>query len=316
MGTMSQQLADAPLDTTVRVASETGRLTDVLLCPPDDYRWIPTNDIARRTIAERGEVDAAALRTQYAEFEATLAEAGVARHHLVPEEGLPYQVYTRDSSQMTPWGVARTRLAMPERRGEHAAVNAFYAAAGIPVWGPAPRDVIEGGDIHVVRDGLLIVGHSGGRTGRAAAEAFADLFRAEAWEALTVDFDEHHLHLDVIFSMVAPSLALVCESALPQDFLAALDERGIRRLPVSYDEAMGAMACNVLALGEERVLSPRHLARVNALLRAEGLTVLDPELDLFAAGGGSAHCMTMPLRRDGDHRSPGSPTSPPTEATA
>ena len=58
------------------------------------------------------------------------------------------------------------------------------------------------------------------------------------------------------------------------------------------------MGCNLLALGGDRVLSPKHSARVNAVLRAEGLTVLEPELDLLAAGGGSIHCMTMPLRRD------------------
>jgi arginine deiminase len=46
------------------------------------------------------------------------------------------------------------------------------------------------------------------------------------------------------------------------------------------------------------VISPRHSTRINAALRAEGLTVYDPELDLFAAGGGSVHCMTMPLRRE------------------
>jgi arginine deiminase len=39
--------------------------------------------------------------------------------------------------------------------------------------------------------------------------------------------------------------------------------------------------------------------RVNAALRAEGITVFDPELDEFARGGGSVHCMTMPLRREG-----------------
>jgi len=48
------------------------------------------------------------------------------------------------------------------------------------------------------------------------------------------------------------------------------------------------------------VLSPRHSVSTNAALRAEGITVLDPELRLFAHGGGSAHCMTMPLRRDDD----------------
>ena len=112
-----------------------------------------------------------------------------------------------------------------------------------------------------------------------------------------VGFDEHYLHLDVIFSMVAPGLALVCPDALPETFLSGLLGHGIRTIPVSVPEAMEDMACNVLALGGERVLGPRHLRRINTALRVEGLTVLDPDLDIFSAGGGSAHCMTMPLRR-------------------
>ena len=35
-----------------------------------------------------------------------------------------------------------------------------------------------------------------------------------------------------------------------------------------------------------------------AALRAEGLTVLDPALSLFTAGGGGPHCLTCPLLRD------------------
>jgi arginine deiminase len=38
--------------------------------------------------------------------------------------------------------------------------------------------------------------------------------------------------------------------------------------------------------------------RLNAALRTEGIEVFDPELDEFARGGGSVHCMTMPLSRD------------------
>ena len=59
-----------------------------------------------------------------------------------------------------------------------------------------------------------------------------------------------------------------------------------------------AMSCNLLALGDDRVISPAHSTRLNAMLRAEGVEVFDPELDEFARGGGSVHCMTMPLRRD------------------
>ena len=43
--------------------SETGRLTDVLLCRPDNYAWIPTNAIARATLTKKhiaGDYDGAA----------------------------------------------------------------------------------------------------------------------------------------------------------------------------------------------------------------------------------------------------------------
>ena len=65
----------------------------------------------------------------------------------------------------------------------------------------------------------------------------------------------------------------------------------------TYPEVM-AMSCNLLALGDDRVISPAHSVRINAELRARGVTVIDPPLDLFARGGGSIHCMTMPLHRE------------------
>lgn len=277
-----------------RLSSETGRLTDVLLCRPDHYAWIPTNAIARATLAAAAPLDRARLLAEYAEFEAALDEAGVARHHLAPDPALPYQVYTRDSSQTGPCGPTMTLLAMPQRRGEYAAVTAFHGAG---FWRCATAGSVEGGDIHLIRPGLAAIGHSGGRTSLAGAEQFAGWLRAEGWEVALVPFDDHFLHLDVIFSMAAEGLALVCPDALPESFPGWLRERRIRTIEVGYREAMGDMACNVLALGAGRVLSPRHSTRVNEALRAEGLGVLDPELRLFASGGGSAHCMTMPLAR-------------------
>ncbi|MFO0513635.1 MAG: hypothetical protein ACK5YF_01530, partial [Rhodobacterales bacterium] len=82
--------------------SETGRLTDVLVCRPDNYGWIPTNAIARATLLSGTPLDRARLDAEYAEFEAALHEAGVTRHYLMPEAHLKYQVYTRDSSQVSP----------------------------------------------------------------------------------------------------------------------------------------------------------------------------------------------------------------------
>lgn len=280
------------------IDSETGVLRDVLLCPPDHYDWIATNDIARRTLAAGGRPDRQRLAAQFRELVECLEGAGVACHFLDPEPQLPYQVYTRDSSQVTPWGPMATQLFRPQRRGELASVVAFYQRSGCPIRRFASSGAIEGGDIHIIRPGLLAVGYSGERTTAEGAAQFAGWFAEAGWETRVIGFPEHFLHLDVIVSMVADKLALAVTDVIDDEHLDWFAASGIRLLPVTYKEAMGAMGCNVLSLGGDRVVSPRHSTRINQMLRAEGLTVLEPELDLFARGGGSVHCMTMPLRRD------------------
>lgn len=282
-----------------RVDSETGVLRDVLLCPPDHYAWIPTNDIVRRTLARTGrQPDAQGLQAQFRELVDALEGAGVGCHYLEPEPQLPYQVYTRDSSQVTPWGPMVTQLFRPQRRGEVASVVKFYERTGCPIWRFASSGAIEGGDIHIVRPGVMAIGYTGERTTAEGAEQFAGWFRDAGWDTRVIAFPEHFLHLDVIFSMVADGLAIGVADVIDDEHLDWFAAHGIRILPVTYKEAVGAMGCNVLALGRDRVISPAHSRRINAVLRAEGLTVLEPALDLFAAGGGSVHCMTMPLRRD------------------
>jgi arginine deiminase len=46
------------------------------------------------------------------------------------------------------------------------------------------------------------------------------------------------------------------------------------------------------------VLSSSDAETLNAALRARGVTVLDPGLSMFTAGGGGAHCMAQALRRE------------------
>lgn len=281
---------------TWSVDSETGILRDVLLAAPDHYAWQPTNSIAIASLEARRPLDKGRLRAQFDELVAALRQADVACHFLSDlEPHLPYQVYTRDSSQVTPWGPVMTQLFRPVRRGEYASILGFYGGDGF--WKLSTAGMIEGGDIHIIRPGLLLVGTSGERTTFAGASQFCDWFEAEGWETRIQPFPEHFLHLDVLFCMAAEGLAVACPDVLPDDLLAWLSDHGIRIVPASYKEVM-QMSCNVLALGNDTVVSPRHSAALNAKLRAEGLTVLDPELDLFAAGGGSVHCMTMPLRRD------------------
>jgi N-dimethylarginine dimethylaminohydrolase len=135
------------------------------------------------------------------------------------------------------------------------------------------------------------------RTTLEGATQFGGFFAAQGWEVKLVPFAEHFLHLDVLFCMAAPGLVVACIDVLGEDFEAFLADRQIRTIRASYAEVM-AMSCNLLSLGDDRVISPAHSVRLNAALRSEGVAVLDPELDEFARGGGSVHCMTMPLLRD------------------
>ncbi len=280
-----------------RVASETGPLRDVLLCRPDHYRWQPINAVGQRTLVANTNLDHQRLMNAYGEFEDAFDRAGVTRHYLVPESQLPYQAYTRDSSQMTPWGVVICQMYRPVRRGEYAAVIKFYQGQGIPIWNWSTAGTLEGGDIHVIRPGLLLVGYSDDRTDRAGAEQLAVWFQAEGWEVRLQPFDPHFLHLDLLFCMVTDRLAVACLDVLEDDLVAWLRRHRIELLDISYREAM-ALGCNLLALGDDRVISPLGSKDLNAKLRAAGIEVLDPDLELFTLGGGGAHCLSMPLRRD------------------
>lgn len=276
------------------VSSETGVLTDVLVCPPDHYRWIPTNTIVRRTLVAAQQPSAMALAAQHAELLDALRQAAVRVHVLPPEPHLPYMAYTRDSAVVTPWGAVLCQLERPQRRGEYAGVTDFHAGR---FWRKSSAGTLEGGDIHILKSGVAVVGASGGRTDLAGAEQFAGWLRAEGWEVRIEPFDEHFLHLDVLFCLAAPGLALACLGVLDAGFVAWLRGHGIRCLDVPYRDTM-ALGCNILALGGGRVISARGSTALNAALRAEGLAVLDPDLSLFAAGGGGPHCLTCPLRRE------------------
>ncbi len=278
------------------IESETGVLRDVLLCPPTHYRWIDTNAIAHATLSNQVSFDAERARAQFAELVEVLETAGVACHYLTPEPHLPYQVYTRDSSQTTPWGPVLTQLRMPARRGEYAAVLDFHLS-GDGFWRYATMGTCEGGDIHIIRPGLLLIGCSGVRTDLEGARQLAGWFEAEGWEVRVQPFPQHFLKLDGLFWMATDKIAVASTEILGPEFGAWLAAHGVEVVEASYPEVM-AMSCNLLSLGGGRVISPRHSARINAELRRRQVEVFDPPLEMFSLGGGSIHCMTMPLRRE------------------
>ncbi len=279
------------------VNSEYGRLSDVLLCRPDYFRWLPTSSISKATLRSGAKFDRQLAMRQHREMAQAYESAGVRCHYLEPEEALPYQVYARDSSFMTPYGAVVTQMHQWWRRGEYAPVIRFYQASGIPIFNMVTAAAFEGGDFDVIEPGAALIGYCGERTQEPAAIQVAGWLAAKGWEVKLAPIAEHYVHIDLMVCMLAPKLAAVCLETTDDWIVDWLKSKKIELVPVDYSDTM-ALGCNVMALGDERILSTAQSKNLNARLRAMGFTVYDPDIGMFTQGGGGVHCMAQPLRRD------------------
>ena len=210
----------SPAEIPWGVDSETGRLHDVLLCPPDNFRWLATSAISRATLASDAKFDPSAVASQHAELVSAYESAGVRCHFLEPDPPLPYQVFARDSSVTMPSGAVVTQLHQSWRRGEYAPVIRFYQDAGIPIWRMISAGAIEGGDVLIVEPGALLIGNGEERTEVAAARQLAGWMEAEGWEVRIEPIPSQFVHIDVLVSILAPKLAAVCVDAAPGGMVA------------------------------------------------------------------------------------------------
>lgn len=279
------------------VDSEYGVLRDVLLCRPDNFRWLATSVISRATLAGGRRFEPETARAQHAEMVAAYEQAEVRVRYLEPDPNLPYQVFARDSSVATPEGAVVTQPAQPWRRGEYAPVIRFYQEAGVPISGMITAGSLEGGDVTIVEPGRLLIGNGEERTDQAAARQLAGWIEELGWEVRIEPIPGHFVHIDVLVSILAPKLAAVCVEAASTGLVRWLRDAGFELIDVSVEEAF-ALGVNAISLGADRVISTRGSERLNADLRSRGLEVLDPDLEMFTLGGGGAHCLAQALRRD------------------
>jgi len=279
------------------VDSEHGRLVDVLVCRPENFRWRATSAISQATLDAGYEFDAELATSQHAALVSAYENAGVRIHFLEPDPPLPYQVFTRDSSTMGPNGTVVTQPAQWWRRGEYAPVIRFHQEAGIPIRGMITAGSLEGGDVMIVEPGTVLIGAGETRTQEVAANQLAEWFREDGWEARVQPIPERYVHIDVLVAVLAEKLAAVCSEVLPASTVEWLRGKGFDLIEVSEEQAF-TLGVNAISLGEERVISAAGAAELNAALRERGLSVVEIDLSMFTLGGGGPHCLSQALRRE------------------
>jgi N-dimethylarginine dimethylaminohydrolase len=278
------------------IEDETSVLRDVLVGPPEHFRWLPTSAISKAALAGDRKLAEGDAGAAHAEMVAAYEDAGVRVHRLPADPALAYQVFSRDSSVWASDGPIVTQMHQWWRRGEYAPVLDFYAEAGIPLAHKVTAAAFEGGDLVLPAPRVALIGYCDERTQEPAARQVAGWLEALGWQVRLQPFDPHFVHIDVLTCVVAPGLAVICEEAAPPGLAGWLRELGLELIDVSYRDAFG-LGANVMSLGEDRVLSTAGAVTLNERLRSMGLTVYDPDLWPFTMGGGGPHCLAQPLRR-------------------
>jgi N-dimethylarginine dimethylaminohydrolase len=103
--------------------------------------------------------------------------------------------------------------------------------------------------------------------------------------------------MDVIMATMSEKLAAVALEVVPAGLIKWLRGKRFDLIEISEDEAF-ALGVNAMPLSQDTIVSGAGSVTLNAQLRARGLTVLDPDLSVFAGGGGGAHCLAQALRRE------------------
>jgi N-dimethylarginine dimethylaminohydrolase len=276
--------------------NETDVLTDVLLGSPKHLRHMATSSLSRKFLREQP-ADIRVAQAQHAELLAAYEHFGVRVHAHTPEPELPMQVYSRDSSVMTPYGAIITAMANWWRRGENYAAIRTYERLGIPIYDMVTAGTFEGGDFNVIEDGVVLIGCGGARTQEEGARQVEGWFRREGWETRLAFIDEYYVHIDLMVVPVAPRLTAVCLACTEPSIVAWLKAKGHEIIDVPFEDTIN-LGCNFMSLGRSRVILPKSSQALSRQLRAHGFEVAEIDMSEISKTGGGIHCMAQALRRD------------------
>jgi arginine deiminase len=253
---------------------------------------------------------------------------------------LPNTLFPRDNAVWIGAGLTVNPMAKPARRRESVNTRAVYRYhplfrdADFPIWygdddtGPTPA-TLEGGDIHVIAPGIVLVG-MGERTTPMGIEALAGRLFAtgQARLVLVVELPRARAatHLDTLLTMVDfatfvayPDLdwdQVWCWRLTPGDggvrvaesrgvsaaLAQALDADQVRLLTAAADRGSAQReqwdaADNYLAIAPGVVMGDERNVVTNAMLRRNGIDVITLAGSELGRGRGGARCLSCPVRR-------------------
>jgi arginine deiminase len=233
---------------------------------------------------------------------------------------LPNLMFTRDLLAVVGERVARGGMRCPVRRAEQSLATAVLGSLGPHAMWPVDGGPLEGGDVVLLGDGVVVMG-IGPRTCRTAALRLARRLLGEGAAREVIGAlipPDGPFHLDLAMTLVDERTLLVDRAAV--DRMPAIRWRA-QRPPVAAGDVVAAVAAamgepltviptlpaahgrmwdrgaNVVALAPGTVVAYADNADTNRRLERAGVTVLGVPGAALGRGRGGPRCLTAPLLR-------------------
>jgi N-dimethylarginine dimethylaminohydrolase len=294
-----------PLSTkTFNGHSMVGMLQRVLVCPPQNAGWHNTQRVsAWRELGFHHVPDFEKAQSQHAALVHELKAAGAEVLELPASGELSLDAaYAHDASLPTDFGLILMRPGKSNRVVEAHYQGSSCEKFGIPTLGEIlPPGTSEAGDILWLDSKTLLIGH-GFRTNAAGIEQMRGLLAPKGVEVLSAPLPygpgpSACLHLMSLISLLDEHNALVDLPWLAVETVELLKSRGYKFIEID-DSERDTLACNVLALGDNRLLAIEENRKTNDRLRESGFDVRTfPGSEICINGSGGPTCLTRPLLR-------------------
>jgi N-dimethylarginine dimethylaminohydrolase len=277
-------------------------LKRVLVCSPNAAGW----GRATRGWRELGyfhEPDEQLAGSQHVRIVEVLESVGSEVVFLSADEALGLDsVYTHDASFPTDRGMVLMHPGKIARRGEPSRHEVLFESLGVPVLGRIePPGVAEGGDIVWLESETILIGE-GYRTNAEGIDQLRKLVAPMGVEVQSAPLPHGPgpgacLHLMSLMSVLDEKVMLVDLPWLAVSTVRSLEKRRFHLIPIDVSER-DSLACNVLALGNRKLLAIEANEKTNARLTSEGFEVLTfPGSEISANGSGGPTCLTRPFLR-------------------
>jgi N-dimethylarginine dimethylaminohydrolase len=281
-----------------------GALQRVLVCSPQIAGWNQPERIARwRDLGFHHSPPFEKAQSQHAALVRELKNAGAEVVELVPEDHISLDaVYAHDASLPTDFGLILMRPGKANRVAEARHHGSLCGAHGIPTFGTITTPgSTEAGDILWLDPKTLLIGH-GYRTNVVGIEQMRALLAPKGVEVLSAPLPygpgpSACLHLMSLISLLDEQTALLDLPWIAVETVELLQSRGFNFIEIDASER-DTLACNVLALGEKRLLAIGENHKTNARLRHAGFDLRTfPGSEICINGSGGPTCLTRPLLR-------------------